>query len=180
MPGMPEDEAPAEPSDTLLDTVKAREDRERALAEQAAEAPEPIPFLPPRRLVTDQSPERVATTTVPEPYKGIDITLWINPSAGYVAAVARSKPLLRDFMWEFMRGWTLMFAPEKAGDPPEPVPFTYENSDLLGEDVYAWMAEEFRRLRTNPLAAAKPPTSEVVREKSLSGGGSKDTRNGSG
>lgn len=193
LPGVA-DTGPADPPpapDSLLDTKRAREERDtaaaaekaRAALDAAAEEPElaaVIQFKAPRGLVADQTPERVQSVTAPEPYRGMDFTLWINPSAAYVSAVAEQKPLLRDFMWQFLRGWTLMFAPAEEGGEPEPVPFEYDHSVLVTEDVWGWLAAEFHRLRTNPLAAVTKPSSENVRETRLIGGDSKATRNGSG
>lgn len=181
----------AESPPPILERDAQREDAETALTEPAqGETPSFVPFnLPPlvvpRRLVASMRPERVIAITAPGDWGEITLKFWINPPDVEVQAVAKSRPMLSNFLAYFLRDWTLEYDEErdehgKVVKPREPVPVNNENLDLLSADLIGWYGEQYRQLRLHPLAVESEPTSSAVMESRLTGGGSTTSRNGSG
>lgn len=154
---------------------------------QAGTAP-PIAIVPPlediimpRRLKGSMYHERVQTIKdAPDPYNTIEIVMWVNPPSNVINAVAEKRPMLRDFLFEFVRGWNLEYEEDENGHC-DPVEFNRDNMAILTEEYIGWLGEEFRKYRTNPLVKLSDSTSSEGKvEKRLSGGSTKSGRNGSG
>lgn len=145
--------------------------------------PEPLAAIVfPRALRRGQTPpERIVTIKdAPPPYDDIQVALWVNPSSAIIQRVAESRPMLREFLFFFVRDWNLELEPEVEGGQIEKAPIEPENFALLTEEYIGWLGEEFRKARTNPLVVPPETTLAAVRESRLSGGTTRNTRNGSG
>jgi hypothetical protein len=175
----------------VLDREAQLQEAEAALAEDGqgetpAFAPLKLPpLVVPRRLIASMRPERIVSITAPGEWGEITLKFWINPPDLEVQAVARSRPMLSNFLAYFLRGWTLEYDEErdeqgKVVKPREPVPVDNESLDVLSADLIGWFGEQYRQLRLHPLQVESEPTSSTARESPLIGGGSTPSRNGSG
>lgn len=180
-------EQPAEePTPILTGDVQRKEAEDAIQEENPVLAPLALPpLVVPRRLVASMRPERIVTLKAPGQWGEIELQFWINPSDLEVQAVAKSRPMLSNFLAYFLRGWTLEYEEErdeqgKVIRPREPVPVNNDNLDELSADLIAWFGEEYRKLRLHPLVIESGPSSSGAREPHQIGGASTGSRNGSG